>query len=129
MPEATCYNKREINQMDAILLREITADQIKSDLPEFGPGDTLRIHVRVVEGEKERVQIFEGDVLQRKGSGVHATFTVRKVTQGIAVERIFPLHSPRIAKIERTRQGRVRRARLFYLRDRKGRAARIREKR
>jgi len=115
--------------MDAILLREITADQIKSDLPEFGPGDTLRIHVRVVEGEKERVQIFEGDVLQRKGSGVHATFTVRKVTQGIAVERIFPLHSPRIAKIERTRQGRVRRARLFYLRDRKGRAARIREKR
>lgn len=115
--------------MDAILLREITADQIKSDLPEFGPGDTLRIHVRVVEGEKERVQIFEGDVLQRKGSGVHATFTVRKVTQGIAVERIFPLHSPRIAKIERTRKGRVRRARLFYLRDRKGRAARIREKR
>ena len=115
--------------MDAILLREITADQIKSDLPEFGPGDTLRIHVRVVEGEKERVQIFEGDVLQRKGSGVHATFTVRKVTQGIAVERIFPLHSPRIAKIERTRRGRVRRARLFYLRDRKGRAARIREKR
>ncbi|MBT4096445.1 MAG: 50S ribosomal protein L19 [Gemmatimonadetes bacterium] len=115
--------------MDATLLREITADQIKSDLPEFGPGDTLRIHVRVVEGEKERVQIFEGDVLQCKGSGVHATFTVRKVTQGIAVERIFPLHSPRIAKIERTRQGRVRRARLFYLRDRKGRAARIREKR
>lgn len=115
--------------MDATLLREITADQIKSDLPEFGPGDTLRIHVRVVEGEKERVQIFEGDVLQRKGSGVHATFTVRKVTQGIAVERIFPLHSPRIAKIERTRKGRVRRARLFYLRDRKGRAARIREKR
>ncbi|MDP7633563.1 MAG: 50S ribosomal protein L19, partial [Candidatus Latescibacteria bacterium] len=76
-----------------------------------------------------RVQIFEGDVLQRRGSGVHETFTVRKVTQGIAVERIFPVHSPRIAKIERTRIGRVRRARLFYLRDRKGRAARIREKR
>ncbi len=115
--------------MDETLLREITADQIKSDLPEFSAGDTLRVHVRVVEGEKERVQIFEGDVLQRKGSGVHETFTVRKVSQGIAVERIFPLHSPRIAKIERTRRGRVRRARLFYLRDRKGRAARIREKR
>lgn len=115
--------------MDATLLRELTADQIKSDLPEFGPGDTLRVHVRVIEGEKERVQIFEGDVLQRKGSGVHETFTVRKVSQGVAVERIFPLHSPRIAKIERTRRGRVRRARLFYLRERKGRAARIREKR
>lgn len=115
--------------MDATLLREITADQIKNDLPEFGAGDTLRVHVRVIEGEKERVQIFEGDVLQRRGSGVHETFTVRKVTQGIAVERIFPVHSPRIAKIERTRIGRVRRARLFYLRDRKGRAARIREKR
>ncbi|MBI94409.1 MAG: 50S ribosomal protein L19 [Gemmatimonadaceae bacterium] len=115
--------------MDATLLREITADQIKSDLPEFGAGDTLRVHVRVIEGEKERVQIFEGDVLQRRGSGAHETFTVRKVTQGIAVERIFPVHSPRIAKIERTRIGRVRRARLFYLRDRKGRAARIREKR
>ena len=115
--------------MDATLLREITADQIKSDLPEFGAGDTLRVHVRVIEGEKERVQIFEGDVLQRRGSGVHETFTVRKVTQGIAVERIFPVHSPRIAKIERIRIGRVRRARLFYLRDRKGRAARIREKR
>ena len=115
--------------MDATLLREITADQIKSDLPEFGAGDTLRVHVRVIEGEKERVQIFEGDVLQRRGSGVHETFTVRKVTQGIAVERIFPVHSPRISKIERTRIGRVRRARLFYLRDRKGRAARIREKR
>ena len=85
--------------MDATLLREITADQIKSDLPEFGAGDTLRVHVRVIEGEKERVQIFEGDVLQRRGSGVHETFTVRKVTQGIAVERIFPVHSPRIAKI------------------------------
>ena len=115
--------------MDATLLREITADQIKSDLPEFGAGDTLRVHVRVIEGEKERVQISEGDVLQRRGSGVHETFTVRKVTQGIAVERIFPVHSPRIAKIERTRIGHVRRARLFYLRDRKGRAARIREKR
>ena len=113
--------------MDMTLLREVTSDQLKTDIPEFGAGDTLRIHVRVIEGEKERTQLFEGDVLQRKGSGIHETFTVRKVTQGIAVERIFPLHSPRVAKIEVLRKGKVRRARLFYLRERKGRAARIKE--
>jgi large subunit ribosomal protein L19 len=115
--------------MDMTLLREVTSDQLKTDIPEFGAGDTLRIHVRVIEGEKERTQIFEGDVIQRKGSGIHETYTVRKVTQGIAVERIFPLHSPRVAKIEKLRSGKVRRARLFYLRERKGRAARIKEKR
>ena len=115
--------------MDMSILREVTSDQLKSDLPEFGPGDTLRIHVRVVEGDKERVQVFEGNVLQRKGSGIQETVTVRKVTQGVAVERIFPVHSPRISQIERTRRGKVRRARLFYLRSRKGRAARIKEKR
>ena len=115
--------------MDTGILREITADQVRTDLPEFLPGDSLRIHVRVIEGEKERTQVFEGDVIQRKGSGIHETFTVRKVSQGVAVERIFPLHSPRILSIERLRQGRVRRARLFYLRNRKGRSARIREKR
>lgn len=115
--------------MDASIMRELTSDQLKTDLPEFGAGDTVRVHVRVIEGEKERTQIFEGTVLQRKGGGIQETFTVRKITQGIAVERIFPVHSPRIAKIERLRQGRVRRARLFYLRGRKGRAARIREKR
>jgi len=115
--------------MDMSLMRELTSDQLKTDLPDFGPGDTLRVHVRVIEGEKERVQIFEGDVIQRKGAGIQATFTVRKVTQGVAVERIFPLHSPRISNIERIRKGRVRRARLFYLRGRKGKAARIREKR
>ena len=115
--------------MDASILSEITADQIKTDIPEFGPGDTVRIHLRVIEGEKERIQIFEGDVIQRKGSGIHETFTVRKVTQGVAVERIFPLHSPRIAQIENLRRGKVRRARLFYLRGRKGKAARIKEKR
>ena len=115
--------------MDAGILREITADQLRADLPEFLPGDSLRIHVRVIEGDKERTQVFEGDVIQRKGSGIHETFTVRKVSQGVAVERIFPLHSPRILRIERLRQGRVRRARLFYLRNRKGRSARIREKR
>ncbi len=115
--------------MDASILRELTSDQLKTDLPEFGAGDTVRIHVRVIEGDKERTQIFEGTVIQRKGSGIQETFTVRKISQGIAIERIFPMHSPRIAKIERMREGRVRRARLFYLRGRKGRAARIREKR
>ena len=114
--------------MDASILRELTSDQLKTDLPEFGAGDTVRIHVRVIEGDKERTQIFEGTVIQRRGSGIQETFTVRKISQGIAIERIFPLHSPRIAKIERMREGRVRRARLFYLRGRKGRAARIREK-
>ena len=115
--------------MDASILSEITANQIKSDLPEFSAGDSVKVHVRVIEGEKERIQVFEGDVIQRRGAGIHATFTVRKVTQGIAVERIFPLHSPRISQIEPTRRGRVRRARLFYLRSRKGKTARIREQR
>ena len=114
--------------MDASILRELTSDQLKTDLPEFGAGDTVRIHVRVIEGDKERTQIFEGTVIQRRGSGIQETFTVRKISQGIAIERIFPVHSPRISKIERLREGRVRRARLFYLRGRKGRAARIREK-
>ena len=115
--------------MDTSILREITSHQLKTNIPDFRSGDTLRIHVRVIEGEKERIQIFEGDVLQRKGSGIQETFTVRKVTQGVAVERIFPLHSPRIARIENIRRGKVRRARLFYLRTRKGKAARIKEKR
>jgi len=115
--------------MDMGVMRELTSDQLKTDLPEFGPGDTLRVHVRVIEGEKERIQVFEGDVIQRKGSGIQETVTVRKVTQGVAVERVFPIHSPRVARIETIRQGRVRRARLFYLRGRKGKAARIREKR
>jgi large subunit ribosomal protein L19 len=115
--------------MDASIMRELTSDQLKTDLPEFSSGDTLRMHVRVIEGDKERVQLFEGTVIQRKGSGIQETVTVRKITQGVAIERIFPIHSPRLAKIECTRRGRVRRARLFYLRSRKGRAARIREKR
>lgn len=115
--------------MDASIMRELTSDQLKTDLPNFSAGDTLRIHVRVIEGDKERIQVFEGTVIQRKGSGIQETITVRKITQGVATERIFPLHSPRIAEIECTRRGRVRRARLFYLRSRKGRAARIREQR
>ena len=101
----------------------------ENDIPDFNPGDTLRIHVRVIEGEKERVQVFEGDVIQRRGSGIQETVTVRKVTQGVAVERIFPVHSPRVSQIENIRRGKVRRARLFYLRSRKGKAARIKERR
>ena len=115
--------------MDSSIMRELTADQLKTDLPDFHSGDTVRVHVRVIEGEKERTQIFEGIVIQRKGGGIQETFTVRKITQGIAIERIFPVNSPRLAKIERLREGRVRRARLFYLRGRKGKSARIREKR
>ena len=115
--------------MDASIMRELTSDQLKTDLPDFSSGDTLRLHVRVIEGDKERIQLFEGTVIQRKGSGIQETVTVRKITQGVAIERIFPIHSPRLAQIECTRRGRVRRARLFYLRSRKGRAARIREKR
>ena len=115
--------------MDSSIMRELTSDQLKTDIPDFHSGDTVRVHVRVIEGEKERTQIFEGIVIQRKGGGIQETFTVRKITQGIAIERIFPVHSPRLAKIERLREGRVRRARLFYLRGRKGKSARIREKR
>lgn len=95
---------------------------------EFNPGDTVKVHLKVVEGDKERAQIFQGVVLQRRGQGVDATFTVRKVSGGIGVERVFPLHSPVISKIEVSRRARVRRAKLFYLRDRKGKAARLKEK-
>jgi len=105
------------------------ADQIRSDIPEFGPGDTVAVHAKVIEGDKERIQVFEGVVIKRKGRGIDATFTVRKISDGIGVERIFPLHSPRITKIERKRAGKVRRAKLYYLRGLKGKASRIEEKR
>ena len=114
--------------MDMSILRELTSDQLKSDIPDISAGDTIRIHVRVIEGDKERLQLFEGVVIQRKGVGIQESITVRKVTQGVAVERIFPLHSPRLAQIDTIRRGKVRRARLFFLRSRKGRSARIREK-
>ncbi len=110
------------------LINTVTANQLRTDIPEFKAGDTLRVHVRVIEGEKERIQIFEGVCIKRKGSGVHETFTVHKVSNGIGVERVFPLHSPRLAKIERLRVGRVRRAKLYYLRNLRGKAARIQEK-
>ena len=115
--------------MDAILKSAI-AGQLRDDIPDFGAGDTVRVHVRVVEGEKERIQLFEGVVIQRKGAGIHATFTVRKIgTGGVGVERIFPLHTPRVAKIEVLRRGKIRRSKIFYMRDLRGHAARITERR
>ena len=113
-----------MNKVDAV-----TAAQLRSDLPDFKPGDTIAVHYKVLEGDKERIQIFQGVVLQRRGGGINETFTVRKVSNGIGVERIFPLHSPNIQKIDRLRMGKVRRAKLYYLRERKGKAARIAEKR
>ena len=102
---------------------------LRSDLPDFAPGDTVKVHVRVVEGNRERIQVFQGVVLRRQGSGVRETFTVRKVSFGVGVERTFPVHSPIIARVELLTQGAVRRAKLYYLRDRVGRAAKIKEKR
>ncbi len=102
---------------------------LKDDIPDFAPGDTVKVHVRVVEGNRERVQVFEGDVIGRQGSGVRETFKVRKLSFGVGVERTFPLHSPIIAKLEVVRRGDVRRAKLYYLRDRVGKRARIKEKR
>ena len=111
-------------------IEEIEAAQLRENIPDFGPGDTVRVHVRVVEGNRERVQIFEGVVIGRKGgSGSRATFTVRKISFGVGVERIFPLHAPIIQEIEVIRRGDVRRAKLYYLRDRVGKATRIKEKR
>ena len=111
------------------LIQELTKDQLRSDLPDFRPGDTVRVHVRVVEGSHERIQIFEGVVIKRKGAGISATYTVRKISSGIGVERTFPVNDPRVAKVEVKRQGRVSRAKLYYLRERHGKAARIAEKR
>lgn len=110
-------------------LMDIEQTQMKEELPDFRAGDTVRVHVRIIEGTRERVQAFQGVVLGISGSGVRRTFTVRKVSSGIGVERIFPLHSPRIDNIEVVRHGRVRRAKLFYLRKLRGKAARIRERR
>jgi len=110
------------------LLFELEKEQIRDDLPEFSAGDTLRVNYRVREGDKERVQAFEGVCIGRRGSGAGATFMVRKISSGIGVERVFPLNTPNIASIDVIRQGRVRRAKLYYLRGLRGKAARIREK-
>lgn len=111
------------------LLEKLVADQLRTDIPEFRAGDTVRVYARIVEGSRERVQLFEGVVIKRKGTGIQATYTVRKISNGVGVERTFPLHSPRVDKIEVTRHGRVRRAKLYYLRALHGKAARIREAR
>lgn len=115
--------------MNLGLVNEITNNQLKTDIPEFGSGDSVKIHVRIVEGNRERIQIFEGVVIKRQGSGIGETYTVRKISNGIGVERTFPLHSPRIEKIEVVKRGKVRRNKLFYLRQRSGKSARIKEKR
>ncbi|MFO8098621.1 MAG: 50S ribosomal protein L19 [Salinibacter sp.] len=110
------------------LMSVVEATQFQDDVPDFGAGDTVNVHIRVVEGEKERIQQFEGICLGRRGSGASETFTVRKVSEGTGVERIFPVHSPRIAKVEVKRRGKVRRSKIFFLRDRSGKNARIKER-
>lgn len=111
------------------VIDRIEREGMRKDVPDFGPGDTVRVHVKILEGDKERIQVFEGFVIGRSGGGIRETFRVRKVSYGIGVERIFPVHSPRVDKVEVMRNGRVRRAKLYYLRDRKGKAAQIKEKR
>jgi large subunit ribosomal protein L19 len=113
-----------MNTLDAL-----DAKSLRSDVPDFRPGDTLKVHVRVIEGSRERVQVFKGVVIRRQGGGIRETFTVRKISFGVGVERTFPVHSPNIAKVEIDRRGDVRRAKLYYLRELRGKAAKIKEKR
>ena len=110
------------------VIKNLTADQLKSDAPQITIGDTVRVHVRIREGERERIQVFEGTVIARNNSGISETFTVRRVSYGVGVERVFPLHSPNVDKVETIRKGRVRRAKLYYLRDRVGKASKVKEK-
>lgn len=109
------------------LLRAVDSSQLRTDLPRFRPGDTVRVHVKIKEGDKHRIQVFEGVVIARKNNGISSTFTVRKVSFGYGIERIFPTHSPIIEKLEVVKSGKVRRARLYYLRGRRGKAARLKE--
>lgn len=111
------------------LIDEINAASLRDDVPDFRPGDTLKVHVRVVEGNRERVQVFQGVVIARQGAGLSETFTIRKVSFGVGVERTFPVHTPTIEKIEVVTRGDVRRAKLYYLRDLRGKAAKIKERR
>lgn len=123
-PERIPGSYHVMNKVDAV-----EKPRLREDLPEFRPGDTVRVHVRVAEAGRERIQVFQGVVIRRQGGGLRETFTVRKVSFGVGVERTFPVHSPTIAKIEVVTQGRVRRAKLYYLRERRGKRARIRERR
>jgi large subunit ribosomal protein L19 len=117
-----CSRRPDMNPTDFI-----DHPNLREDIPDFAPGDTLKVHVKVIEGNKERTQLFQGAVIRRQGSGIHETFTVRKVSYGVGVERTFPVHSPIIDKIERMSRGDVRRAKLYYQRDRIGKAAKIKE--
>lgn len=109
------------------LIASITSEQLRSDIPEFRAGDTLRVHAKVVEGERERIQLFEGVCIKRQGTGISETYTVRKISNGVGVERTFPVHTPRVEKIDVVRRGKVRRAKLYYIRERHGKSARIKE--
>lgn len=109
------------------LIKFVEQENMKSDIPQFKAGDTVKVHVKVIEGQRERIQLFEGVVIKRKGSGVRETFTVRRISYGVGVERTFPIHSPKVDRIEVVRIGRVRRAKLYYLRNLTGKAARIKE--
>ena len=109
------------------IIRQIEKEQLKKEIPDFKVGDTVRVHAKVVEGARERIQVFEGVVIKRQNGGVRETFTVRRIASGVGVERTWPLHSPRIDRIELARKGVVRRAKLFYLRDRVGKAAKVKE--
>lgn len=110
------------------LMKVVRDKQLKKDIPSFKPGDLVRVHTKVVEGDNERVQIFEGTVIARKNGGLNETLTVRKISFGVGVERIFPIHSPRIMKLERVKEGKVRRAKLYYIRDKEGKEAKIKER-
>ena len=110
------------------LIKALEQEQLKNEVPNFGPGDTVRVHVRIVEGKRERIQVFEGVVIKRQGGGNRETFTVRKISFNVGVERTFPVHSPKIEKVEVVREAKVRRAKLYYLRDRVGKAAKPQEK-
>ena len=109
------------------IINVLEQEQLRTDIPTFRAGDTVRVHVKVVEGSRERIQVFEGVVIKRRGGGISETFTVRKISSGVGVERTFPLHTPKIEKIELKRRGKVRRAKLYYLRSLRGKAARIQE--
>lgn len=119
--------KESIKMTNHKLIETVTKSQLRDDIPTFRAGDTLRVHVRIVEGTRERIQVFEGVVIKRRGGGISETFTVRKISSGVGVERTFPLHTPKIEKIELKRRGKVRRAKLYYLRSLRGKAARIQE--
>ena len=114
--------------MNLNLVNEITKDQLRTDIPEFRPGCTVRVDVKIKEGDKSRIQIFEGTVIAKKHGGIHETFTVRRVAHGCGIERVFPIHSPNVEKVELVRSGKVRRSKLYYLRDRVGKAAKVKER-